>query len=279
MQLTLAHTPDPDDAFMFYALVTGRVRTGGYKFQHIVKDIHSLNQSALEQKWDITAISFALYPKIAHAYQLLACGASVGDGYGPVVVSRDKLDLKDLARCRVATPGLTTTSHLVFLLLLKDIAPDAVPMVVEAKFTEIPGLVLRGTVQAGILIHEWQLTYGEKGLRLLVDLGLWWKEKFHLPLPLGANVVRRSLPDSVKRDVASILEEAIRFAIDNPEQALDYAMQFARGLPREQTSKFINLYVNRRTISLDEQSLEALRILLSPMAELRQFPIDPLYTH
>jgi len=260
MELTIAHTPDADDAFMYYALSAGKVDSKGYVFKHVIKDIHSLNLDARSELWDVSAISFAAYPGVANGYQLLSCGASIGDGYGPIVVSKEPMPLDDLLCARIAVPGRTTTAYLA---LQHFLGKQADPQIVEVNFAEVPQTVLSGECQAGVLIHEAQITYKKLGLWKLVDLGQWWKEKHNLPLPLGANVIRRTLPDEVKKEVAGIIRSSIEWALNNRQKALSYAIAFAREAPSDLTLRFVEMYVNRRSLELDDASIRAIRTLLS----------------
>ncbi len=278
MRITFAHTPDADDAYMYYAIACGRIELGDYTFKSVVKDIHSLNMDAGRGLWDVTAISFAAYPGVADKYQLLPCGASIGDGYGPILVCRDRDSIDDIKSKKIAIPGKTTTAYLV---LLHYASGDSGLNVVEMNFSDIPGAVTKGECDAGLLIHEGQLTYKKLGLKLLVDLGKWWKEQHSLPLPLGGNVIRRELSEDVKKAVGRILRESIRYALNHTNEAIEYAKEHGRGLDQVMLQKFVQMYVNEKTLSLDGLSIEALKRLFSrsigtePLAQ-PEIKIDPI---
>lgn len=271
MELTIAHTPDADDAFMYYALTTKKVNTKGYIFKHVIKDIHSLNLDARNGLWDVTAISFAAYPEVSHNYQLLSCGASIGEGYGPIVVSKEPMNPEDLLHAKIAIPGKTTSAYLVLCHFLGE---RGKPEFVEINFSEVPNAIIEGQVQAGVLIHEAQVTYQQFGLREVVDLGKWWLQKHNLPLPLGANAIRRALPEQVKVGVARIIRSAIEWSLANTPDALSYALNFARGTRRDVTERFIKMYVNQKSIELDQASIEAIRLLLSLRRSPPLTPVD-----
>ncbi len=278
MNVTVAHTPDADDAFMFYGLASGKINTEGFEFEHIVNDIHSLNLDALNSKWDISAISFAIYPLIYKRYQLLPCGASVGDGYGPVVVAKAGSTFENLASRKIGIPGITTSAYLVLLHYLKADEPQNA---VEMEFTEIPSRVLAGSIDAGLLIHEAQITYREMNLELVVDLGDWWKKEFGIPLPLGGNVIRRTLPEEIKRKLALLLRKSIEFSLSNPTEAMAYAMEYSRGINANKIQSFVSLYVNENSLNLKPEVVRALKILFSKSnvafgKKLQEIEIDPV---
>ncbi len=255
--LTLAHSPDADDAFMFYALAhaakTG-LDTAGLRFEHVLADIQTLNEKALQSAYDITAISFHAYAYLADRYRLLRCGSSFGDGYGPLLVAREPLP--DLRGHQVAIPGKLTTAYL----LLQLYAPGV--ETVTLAFDRIPEAVRAGEVDIGLLIHEGQLTYAGAGLHALADLGAWWKGETGLPVPLGGNGVRRDLPLDLVHRIARVLEASIRYALDHRKEALDYALQFGRGMPRELGDKFVGMYVNQWTLDCGETGQRAIQELL-----------------
>lgn len=253
---TIAHSPDADDAFMFYALATGKVTSDLLDFQHVLKDIQSLNQDARNGVYDMTAISYHAYPYVADKYLLTAAGSSVGDGYGPIVVAVGDLAPGDLAGMRVAVPGLLTTAYLA----LKLYEPDVEPVVHE--FDEILEAVASGTVEAGVVIHEGQLTFANMGLRSVVDLGEWWKRTQGLPLPLGCNCIMRSLPGAVQVEARRKLSETIQYSLDHRAEALEYAMQFSRGLETGLADRFVGMYVNNHTTGMAQEVLEAGQKLL-----------------
>ncbi len=261
-KLTLAHSPDADDAFMFYAITRARIDLGPYEFVHVLADIESLNRAALTSRYDLTAISLHAYAYVHHRYLLLDCGASVGEGYGPVLVARADCLGKDPASLSIAIPGTWTTAFLVLRLFLSK------PFhYVEVPFEKILDAVNTGhfdgkPVEAGLVIHEGQLTYSTQGLHLVADLGRWWQNRTGLPLPLGLNAVRATLPPPMHGDLQRLLRNSIRFALENREEALDFAQQFARGLDRAALARFVDMYVNRWTVTLGEQGREAVAALL-----------------
>jgi 1,4-dihydroxy-6-naphthoate synthase len=256
LELRLAHSPDSDDAFMFYGLATNKVRAEGLKFAHVLEDIQTLNEKALESFYDVTAISFHAYAYLADQYAVLPSGASFGDGYGPVVVGHGPLGSEGLRGKRVAVPGKMTTAYLALLLYEPEIEPVVTP------FDQILERVSSGDADAGVVIHEGQLTYGSRGLTKLVDLGEWWQGETALPLPLGGNAVRRSLGPDVLREVSRLLKESIQYGLDHREEALDYAVQFSRGLDRSTADRFISMYVNDWTLDLGERGRLAVQTLL-----------------
>jgi 1,4-dihydroxy-6-naphthoate synthase len=259
MLIRLAHSPDPDDAFMFYGLATGAVDPGPYRFEHILADIQTLNDRALRGEYEMTAISIHAYPHVADKYQLTACGSSMGDDYGPMIVTREPAGVEQLAGKTIAVPGLMTTAYLTLQLLLgKDSFTPRVVM-----FDEIPEAVASGLVDAGLLIHEGQLTYATQGLELVVDLGKWWMERTGLPLPLGGNVARRDLGDNVCREIARIMKRSIRYSLENRQEAVEYALKFGRGLDLQLADRFVGMYVNEWTLDYGPRGREAVRRLLS----------------
>jgi 1,4-dihydroxy-6-naphthoate synthase len=265
-ELRLAHSPDSDDAFMFYALATGKVRLPGVKFNHVLSDIESLNHAAREEKYDITAISFYGYAFVADKYILLDCGASFGEGYGPIVVSSRPIKKNDLAGRKIAIPGTLTTSYLVLKLFEPNV--DTVTM----PFDKILDAVQAREVEAGLLIHEGQLLFSQIGLHRVVDLGQWWQETTKLPLPLGANAMRRSLGREVGRQVERIIRDSVSYALEHRDAALNYAMQFARDMDPALADKFIGMYVNRWTLDYGEQGRRAVRELLARGADAGLVP-------
>ena len=259
MLIRLAHSPDPDDAFMFYGLATGAVDPGPYEFEHILEDIQTLNERALRGEYDMTAISIHAYPYVADKYQLTACGSSMGDNYGPMVVTREPASIEQLRGKTIAVPGLMTTAYLVLQLLLgKDSFTPRVVM-----FDQIPEAVAAGEVDAGLLIHEGQLTYVSEGLELVVDLGKWWMQRTGLPLPLGGNVVRRDLGEKVCREITQIMKRSIRHSLENRKEAVEYALKFGRGLDLQLADRFVGMYVNEWTLDYGERGREAVRRLLA----------------
>jgi 5,8-dihydroxy-2-naphthoate synthase len=256
MLIHLGHSPDPDDAFMFWGLAAGAVDTGDFEFEHVLADIQLLNEWALEGRLEVTALSLHAYPFVQDRYVLLPHGASMGEGYGPVVVARDKMTVEDLADVEVAVPGRMTTAFLLLRLLLGDFRYREVP------FDRIIDEVQGGDVPAGLLIHEGQLTYASLGLHKVVDLGEWWLLETGLPLPLGVNVARRDLGDDVLRRLSGVLEASIRAGLDNRAEALVYARRWSRGLSEDLTDRFVGMYVNELTCDYGEEGREAVRELL-----------------
>jgi 1,4-dihydroxy-6-naphthoate synthase len=256
-EITIAHSPDSDDAFMFYGLATNKVRVPGFKFTHTLTDIETLNQRAIKEAfYDVTAISFHAYPYMQESYTLMACGGSVGEGYGPMVVAQRKLSLADVKKTRIAVPGELTTAYLVLKLFAPEVETTTVP------FDKIIPAVVAGEFDAGLIIHEGQLTYGNNGLAKAIDLGAWWREQTGLPLPLGGNAIRRSLGEETMRITANALRDSIQHALDHREEALSYAMQFARDLDPALANQFVGMYVNERTLNYGEDGRDAIRKLL-----------------
>jgi 1,4-dihydroxy-6-naphthoate synthase len=254
--IQIAHSPDSDDAFMFYGLATNKIRVPGYKFNHTLTDIETLNHRAIEDPYyDVSAISFHAYPYLQDNYALMACGGSVGDGYGPIVVSQKPLTHEELRRVKVAVPGKLTTAYLTLKLFAPEIETESV------QFQEIIPAVLSGQYEAGLLIHEGQLTYAANGLQKVLDMGQWWREETGLPLPLGGNAIRRSLGDEVMRITTKAVRDSIQHALDNREEALSYAMQFARELDPNLANRFVGMYVNERTLNYGEDGRKAIRKL------------------
>jgi 5,8-dihydroxy-2-naphthoate synthase len=255
-EIAVAHSPDSDDAFMFYGLATGKVRTPGLRFSHTLCDIETLNQKAREGVYDVTAISFHAYPYIQDKYALMTCGGSVGEGYGPMIVSTRSFTQSEIKKKRIAVPGTLTTAYLALQLFAPGVEVEVVP------FDMIIPQVLEGKHEAGLIIHEGQLTYDKSGLHRIVDLGKWWKKVTGLPLPLGGNAIRRALGPELMASVSAALRESIQYGLDHREEALAYAMQFARDLDTEQADKFVGMYVNERTLDYGPDGREAVRRLL-----------------
>jgi len=256
-EISIAHSPDSDDAFMFYGLATNKVRVPGYKFTHVLTDIETLNHKAINETfYDVTAISFHAYPYLQDNYTLMACGGSVGEGYGPMVVANPKLTLADARKTRIAVPGTLTTAFLALRLFAPEIEYSVVP------FDKIIPAVTAGEFDAGLIIHEGQLTYANDGLVKLLDLGQWWREQTSLPLPLGGNAIRRSLGQETMLTATNALRDSIQHALSHREEALEYAMQFARDLDPNLANRFVGMYVNERTLNYGEDGREAIRKLL-----------------
>ncbi len=255
-EFTVAHSPDADDAFMFYGLATGRVTSQTLEFRHVLKDIQKLNLDARTGRYDMTAISYHAYPYVSDRYMLTAAGSSVGDGYGPVVVAKGDLDPEGLAGRRVAVPGLLTTAYLALKLYEPEIDP------VVCAFDKILDAVATGAADAGVVIHEGQLTFAASGFRRVLDLGEWWKRTQGLPLPLGCNCILRSLPEDVRREARRKLAETIRYSLEHREEALEYALQFGRGLDTGLADRFVGMYVNQHTTAMAPDVLESGQRLL-----------------
>jgi 1,4-dihydroxy-6-naphthoate synthase len=256
-EIKIAHSPDSDDAFMFYGLATNKVRVPGYKFTHTLTDIEALNQRALTDPfYDVTAISFHAYPYLQDHYTLMACGGSVGDSYGPMIVATRPYTLDEVKKLRIAVPGTLTTAYLT----LKLFAPEIETVTVD--FDKIIPAVIAGEFEAGLIIHEGQLTYGRDGLKKILDLGVWWHEQTGLPLPLGGNAIRRSLGPEVQLITTNALRDSIQHALDHRDAALEYAMQFARDLDTSLANRFVGMYVNERTLNYGDDGREAIKKLL-----------------
>jgi 1,4-dihydroxy-6-naphthoate synthase len=257
-EITVAHSPDSDDAFMFYALATNKIRTPGLKFTHTLCDIETLNRMALDGDgaYDVSAISFHAYPYVQEKYALLSCGGSVGEGYGPMIVSPRALTLDEVKTKVIAVPGTLTTAYLALKLFAPHVETEVVP------FDQIIPQVLEGKYEAGLIIHEGQLSYGQAGLQKILDCGKWWRDMTGLPLPLGGNAIRRELGPEVMKAVGAALKESIEYALANRDAALEYAMQFARDLDRQTANQFVGMYVNERTVDYGEDGKEAVRRLL-----------------
>ncbi len=255
-EITVAHSPDSDDAFMFYALATQKVRVGGLKFSHTLCDIETLNRKAMEAFYDLTAISFHAYPYIQDKYALLNCGGSVGEGYGPMVVAPRLYSASELRQLKIAVPGTLTTAYLALKLFAPGVETEIVP------FDKIIPEVIEGKYAAGLIIHEGQLTYDKSGLHRVLDLGKWWRDITGLPLPLGGNAIKRDLGRELMSGVAGALRDSIRYGLEHRDEALEYAMQFARDLDQTMADKFVGMYVNERTLDYGEQGREAIRRLL-----------------
>jgi 1,4-dihydroxy-6-naphthoate synthase len=270
MDISIAHSPDSDDAFMFYGLATNKVRVPGYRFTHTLCDIETLNRRALNEAfYDVTAISFHAYPYIQENYTLMGCGGSVGEGYGPMVVASRAFQPEDLGQIKVAVPGELTTAFLALKVFNPKIQTETVP------FDQIIPSILAGKYEAGLIIHEGQLTYSSNGLTKIIDLGVWWRETTGLVLPLGGNAIRRSLGTDRHHVISKALRESIQHALDHREQALEYAMQFARDLDTSLANRFVSMYVNERTLDYGADGREAIRKLLALGHERGVISIKP----
>ncbi len=264
--IRVGHSPDPDDAFMFYALTHDKLDTGNLTFRHELQDIETLNQRALRGELEVSAVSIHAYAYLLDKYALLPSGCSMGDRYGPMIVGREPTAVADLAGKTIAVPGKLTTAFLTLQLLLHDaglLTDSAAPRVVVMPFDQILPATAAGHCDAGLIIHEGQLTFHNHGLHLMVDLGVWWQGKTGLPLPLGGNVVRRDLGSAVISQVSRLLRESIRYALDHRAEALDYALQYGRDLDRSLADRFVGMYVNDWTLDYGPRGREAVRRLLA----------------
>ncbi len=268
-EITVAHSPDSDDAFMFYGMATNKIRVPGVKFTHTLCDIETLNRKALEGFYDITAVSFHAYPYFQDKYAVMPTGGSVGEGYGPMIVASRNIPVEELGKIKIAVPGTMTTAYLA----LKLFAPDSITEVVP--FDKIIPNVLEGKYEAGLIIHEGQLTYGKAGLHKIVDMGKWWRDLTGMPLPLGGNAIKRELGPTLTLACCKALRDSIRYALDNREEALQYAMQFARDLDVQQADKFVGMYVNERTLDYGKDGREAIIKLLDMGYERGIIPTKP----
>ena len=254
--ITLAHSPDSDDAFMFYGLATNKLDTGNLRFQHLLKDIQTLNEEAMVGTYDVTAVSFHAYAYIADKYALLPHGASIGDNYGPIVVAREPHKAEDISKLKIAVPGMLTSAFLALRIFNSDFEYIVVP------FDKIIDAVKEGKCDAGLLIHEGQLFYESMGLHKVLDLGEWWHDRHGLPLPMGGNVIRRDLGPELVKEVSELLRKSISYSLANREDALQYALQFARDMEPELADRFVAMWVNELTLDYTDRGREAVRLLL-----------------
>jgi 1,4-dihydroxy-6-naphthoate synthase len=265
-KLVVAHSPDSDDAFMFYGLATQKVRSPRVQFEHVLQDIETLNRAAVEGRYEMTAISYHAYPYVADKYVLTTAGSSVGDGYGPLIVAGRPCGVAELKGKTIAVPGLWTTAYLVLRLLQPDFVARVLP------FDKILEAVSSGAVEAGLLIHEGQLNFDRWSVHRVADLGRWWKQQHGLPLPLGANAILRSLDAETRQECVRLLRQSIEYGLQHREEALAYAVQFARGLDPGLAEKFIGMYVNEHTIACNQQVREAAQKLLDMGREAGLIP-------
>jgi 1,4-dihydroxy-6-naphthoate synthase len=281
MLLRLGHSPDPDDAFMFYGLAKDKFPTGPYQFEHVLQDIQTLNRRAMAGELEITAISIHAYPYVADRYALTSCGSSMGDKYGPMVVAREPMPIEALKGKTIAIPGELTTAFLALQLCLGKGVRKGTPKSDAAApafyyevvhFDQIPAYVRDGKSDAGLIIHEGQLTYKTLGLHLLLDTGIWWHEKTGLPLPLGGNCIRKDLGPRVMQEVTDIIKRSIQYSLDHREEAVEYALQFGRDLDRKLADKFVGMYVNNWTLDYGPRGREAITQLLRAGAEAGLVP-------
>ena len=267
--ITVAHSPDSDDAFMFYGLATHKLDTGSLSFTHVLKDIQTLNEEAFRGTYDVTAVSFHAYAYIADKYLLLPHGASIGDNYGPILVSREPAKAAEISQLKIAVPGTLTSAFLALRIFNTDFKYEVVP------FDKIIDAVTSGQCDAGLLIHEGQLFYESIGLHKVLDLGEWWHERTGLPLPMGGNVIRRELGPEIIRQVSHCLSESIRYSLANREDALAYAMQFARDMDPDLADRFVGMWVNDLTLDYTDRGREAVQRLLMEGFERGIIPNRP----
>ncbi len=261
--ITLGHSPDADDAFMFYALAKGEIETGGLKFRYVLQDIQTLNERAQRGELDVTALSVAAYPFVEDQYMILSSGASIGDGYGPVVVSCKKVTPSQLGKCLIAVPGEMTSAFLALKLYLGCFRH------VVVAFDQVFDAVKSGQADAGLIIHEGQLTYRDEGFHLVCDLGRWWKRETGLPLPLGVNVIRKDIPLEIARKISGILSASIRYSLAHRADAVAHALRFGRGLDHRHADRFIGMYVNDYTLDLGTRGQRAIREFLRQGQEIQ----------
>jgi 1,4-dihydroxy-6-naphthoate synthase len=255
-EITLGHSPDPDDAFMFYALADEKIDTDGLSFTHVIQDIETLNRRAMNAELDVTAVSIHAYAYVLDQYALLTSGASMGDDYGPLVISRDPVTVEELRTMTIAVPGLMTTAYLALRLCAGDVKTVVVP------FDQIMDAVERKDVDAGLLIHEGQLTYSARGFNKVIDLGEWWKSETSLPLPLGGNAIKKSLGPELISKVSALLRESIEYGLDHRRVAVRHSMKYGRGMEEGLTDKFVGMYVNDYTIDYGDKGRAAVKLLL-----------------
>lgn len=256
MKITLGHSPDSDDAFMFYGLAEHKVDAEGFDFEHVLRDIETLNRWALDGRLHVTAVSVHGYAYVADRYAILPQGASMGEGYGPILVARRNFSRADLHDISIAVPGTMTSAFLALRLWLGEFNHEVIP------FDRIMDAVAEGVYDAGLLIHEGQLTHGSLGLTTLVDLGKWWADETNLPLPLGINVIRRDLGEETMGRVARVLRHSIEYGLAHRAEALDHALRYARGMSTDVADRFVGMYVNRRTLDLGDDGRESIRLFL-----------------
>jgi len=265
-EITLGHSPDPDDAFMFYALAADKIDTDGLSFRHVIQDIETLNRRAMNAELDVTAVSIHAYAYVLDQYALLTSGASMGDNYGPLVIAREPMTLDQLRGATIAVPGLMTTAYLTLRLCVGEVKTVVVP------FDQIMDAVERGDVDAGLLIHEGQLTYSARGFNKVIDLGEWWMAETGLPLPLGGNAIKKSLGGELIAEISDLLRESIEYGLANREVAVRHSMKYGRGMAESLTDKFVGMYVNDYTIDYGERGRAAVKLLLERAHEAGIIP-------
>jgi len=268
--ISVAHSPDSDDAFMFYGLATNKLDTGALTFTHVLKDIQTLNEEAFKGTYDVTAVSFHAYAYISDKYLLLPHGASIGDNYGPILVAREPIAASEISKLKIAVPGTLTSAFLALRIVNRDFEYEVVP------FDKIIDAVQSGKCDAGLLIHEGQLFYESLGLHKILDLGEWWHERTGLPLPMGGNVIRRDLGPEIIRQVSRCLRDSIQYSLDNRDDALSYAMQFARDMDVALADRFVAMWVNDLTLEYSDRAREAVKLMLTEGFELGIIPKRPV---
>ncbi len=256
-EITIGHSPDPDDAFMFYALTHDKIDTGGLKFKHHITDIETLNHMAIEGKLEVTALSAHAYAYTLDQYALMTCGGSFGDGVGPIVVAKKKMDIGEVADDRIGVPGTMTSAYLLLKLLLMNFKFEVIP------FDKIMDAVLSGQVEAGLLIHEGQITFQKLGLHKIIDLGVWWKEDMKLPVPLGVNGIRKDLGKPLMKKIDVLVKQSIQYALTHRDEAVEYSMKYGRGMDSGMTDKFVGMYVNKWTVDMGADGRESIKQLLT----------------
>ena len=256
IHIRIGHSPDPDDAFMFHALTTGAIKTPGRNYEHVLLDIQTLNEKALNSEYEISAVSIHSFPKIIENYALMNCGASMGEGYGPMLIGNEQLTIEEGKQRTIAIPGLDTSAYLALRLAWGDVKVEVLP------FDEILPSVAQGKHDVGLIIHEGQLTWKDEGVYLIQDLGVWWNKKTGLPLPLGGNVVRRDLGEELCNDLANDVKFSIEHSLENPDTALEFAKLWGRGIDDDTNREFVQMYVNSRTIDYGPEGRAAVRLFL-----------------
>ena len=262
MKIRIGHSPDPDDAFMFHALTRGMIETPGRIYEHALVDIDTLNQEAQRGNFEVSAVSIHSYPKISDEYALMNCGASMGEGYGPILISNKEMSIEEAKRTVIAIPGRSTSAYLSLVLALGDV------QVKEVAFDKIQPGVLSGEYDAGVIIHEGQLTWSNEGAFMVIDLGVWWNEQTGLPLPLGGNVVRKDLGEEMCKDISNDIKKSIEYSLNNPVMALEDSIKWGRGIDEDTNEEFVRMYVNDRTIDYGDDGREAVRLFLEEGKEV-----------
>ena len=262
MKIRIGHSPDPDDAFMFHALTRGMIETPGRIYEHALVDIDTLNQEAQRGNFEVSAVSIHSYPKISDEYALMNCGASMGEGCGPILISNKEMSIEEAKSTVIAIPGRSTSAYLSLVLALGDV------QVKEVAFDKIQPGVLSGEYDAGVIIHEGQLTWSNEGAFMVIDLGVWWNERTGLPLPLGGNVVRKDLGEEMCKEISNDIKKSIEYSLNNPVVALEDSIKWGRGIDEETNEEFVRMYVNDRTIDYGDDGREAVRLFLEEGKEV-----------